>query len=88
MSDAPKLAKQLAKKLAWRCRRGSKELDLILGNFLQTRYPKLSAPDQRNFARLLECPDPQLNDWLCKKIQPDHPDIARLVKLILSANHP
>ncbi len=47
-------------KLRWRCRRGLLELDLILGGFLQARYPGLSPAERSAFEQLLSLPDTSL----------------------------
>ena len=44
-------------RLKWQCRRGMRELDLLLEEFLEHRYQSLSQPDRDAFARLLECPN-------------------------------
>lgn len=51
-------------RLRWRCRRGQLELDLLLGDFLQGRYPALSLSEQGAFERLLELPDTTLQGYL------------------------
>ncbi len=51
-------------KLRWRCRRGMRELDAILTNFLQTSYESLSANDKVRFEAILELPDPDLHAYL------------------------
>ena len=51
-------------QLAWRCRRGVKELDLILGAWLERHYAQASASDRALFERLLELPDPELAGYL------------------------
>lgn len=72
-------------RVRWRCRRGSKELDLILSGFVTGNYCALSAAEQALFEQLLECADPQLSDWLCNGAQPDDQGMATIVKRILSA---
>ena len=57
--------------LRWRCRRGTKELDRILGGFLEEDYTQASAELQRSFAALLERQDPDIYDWLMGVEQPD-----------------
>ena len=49
-------------KLAWRCRRGSKELDLLLQKFLHQYYQKVSPELQQAFETMLEMQDPELYD--------------------------
>jgi antitoxin CptB len=70
------------RRLLWRCRRGMKELDILLERFARERYE--SAPDEqkRAFARLLELPDPDLADYLFGHATPDEPELARLTQLI------
>lgn len=53
-----------AGRLYWRCRRGTKELDRILGGYLEEEYPHASAVLQAAFADLLEQQDPDIYDWL------------------------
>lgn len=47
-------------KLRWRCRRGNKELDLLLINYLDQHYLAASAEEQQAFQQLLQLEDPQL----------------------------
>ncbi len=57
-------------RLRWRCRRGSLELDLILGDFMTSRYSQLSVEERAVFESLLELPDQSLSDWFDGKIEP------------------
>jgi len=66
-------------QLAWRCRRGVKELDLILSGWLERQYALASARDQGLFERLLELPDAQLAAYLWGDARPVDPDFAALV---------
>ncbi len=51
-------------RLLWRCRRGLKELDLLLERFAKERIGGVSPEMQRAFERLLELPDPVLVELL------------------------
>jgi len=51
-------------KLKWRCRRGMRELDLLLEVFLNLRYDSLTDEEQDTFARFLEEPNERIVDWL------------------------
>ncbi|MBN8884385.1 MAG: succinate dehydrogenase assembly factor 2 [Rudaea sp.] len=53
-----------AGRLRWRCRRGMRELDQLLGWYLDTRYESADGTAQAAFAELLEQPDPELWHWL------------------------
>jgi antitoxin CptB len=71
------------KKLGWACRRGMLELDVILEKFLSEAYPDLSPTDQALFVRLLEYPDPSLFAWLMGRLEPEDPELARIIHLII-----
>jgi antitoxin CptB len=47
-------------RLAWRCRRGMKELDLLLERYLHEAFARAPVEEQAAFAALLERPDPEL----------------------------
>ncbi len=66
-------------QLVWRCRRGVRELDVLLGRFLDTEYAKLDNDEQSAFAEFLEVQDPVIMDWLFDKYSPDDPGVARIV---------
>lgn len=51
-------------RIAWRCRRGLLELDLVLQRFLESEYPALNEPERTCFARLLEESDADLWEWI------------------------
>jgi len=51
-------------RLRWRCRRGMRELDQLLGWYLDTRYPQADEAAKEAFATMLDQPDPELWDWL------------------------
>ncbi len=59
------------KKVLWRCRRGTKELDLVLGTFAKKRYASLDTELKGQFDRLLQIQDPLLAEWLCLDHEPD-----------------
>ena len=51
-------------KLAWRCRRGTKELDVLMQKFLNEFYQTTSPELQQAFERMLDMQDPELYDLL------------------------
>ncbi len=51
-------------RLRWRCRRGMRELDQLLGWYLDERYERTGVEERTAFAELLEQPDPELWRWL------------------------
>lgn len=51
-------------RLRWRCRRGMRELDVLLARYLETRYPQAPEHERDAFRRLLDLPDPELQGLL------------------------
>ena len=68
------------KQLEWRCRRGVRELDVLLVRFLETEYPELGLPEQLAFQRLLDVQDPQIMDWLFGKASSNDPELQKIVQ--------
>jgi antitoxin CptB len=70
------------RRLLWRCRRGMKELDLLLERFARERYAGATGAQKDAFAQLLELPDPVLADYLFGHAVPPEPQVAELARLI------
>ena len=51
-------------RLRWQCRRGMKELDVLLERWLQREGPEASAEVLARFAALLALQDPELARYL------------------------
>ena len=86
------------RRLLWRCRRGMKELDVLLERYARTVLPKASPEQRALFERFLELPDPVLVDYLLGQPAtgqpptgqpamgqglPPEPELAQLVKRII-----
>ncbi len=69
-------------KLKWHCRRGMRELDLLLEGFLENRYQDLSPADQAGFGRLLDCRNEDLMAWLINGGSPEDEQLAGIVNRI------
>jgi antitoxin CptB len=71
--------------LQWRCRRGMKELDVMLVRFLEKAFESLSPQQRQDFDRFLDEPDTRIWQWLLGRSQPDdaryRPFIAAIRKL-------
>lgn len=68
-----------AARLRWLCRRGSRELDLLLQGFLERGYPALSSLDKARFRDLLEENDPDIYAWVVGRAKPANPGYQALV---------
>ena len=71
-----------ARRLLWRCRRGMKELDVLLERFARRELPEASPQQRQALSRFLELPDPMLVDYLLGQAIPPDPELAELVRRI------
>ncbi len=74
------------KRILWKCRRGTRELDLTLGEFVRSHYSGLPEQARAEFQSLLEYDDSLLIEWLCYRQQPDVPEVRDIVSRICSAD--
>lgn len=72
--------------LQWRCRRGTKELDVVLNRFLDAQYEKLSNMELQNFDKLLDTQDTILWYWLSGQQTPDKKPLKLLISKINAKN--
>lgn len=70
------------RRLRYRCRRGMKELDVLLERYLAERYPDAPAAEQTAFERLLDAPDPELAGLLFGRLVAEDPVFANVVERI------
>jgi antitoxin CptB len=69
-------------RLRWRCRRGMKELDLLLTGYVDWDYRHADPDHQEAFRRLLDCPDPTIYDYVLGRVQPPDAALAALIRRI------
>jgi antitoxin CptB len=79
MSDADELE---LKRLRWRCRRGMRELDQLLGRYLDREWAHASGTDREVFLRLLDCEDDKLWRWFMGYEECPDDALASLVQRI------
>jgi antitoxin CptB len=70
------------RRLLWRCRRGMKELDILLERYVRSQVAAASPRDRGTLQALLELPDPVLADYLFGHTPVSDPRMARLVAAI------
>ena len=66
-------------KLVWRCRRGMKELDMLLLHWLEQSYPSATDAEKALFRNFLDLPDPEIARYLLGHESPTDPALAALV---------
>jgi antitoxin CptB len=72
-------------RLRWRCRRGLKELDVLLERYLCRRWPTAAAAERAQFAALVELGDPELAALCLRGVPASDPALAALLREITTA---
>jgi antitoxin CptB len=75
-------------QLLWSCRRGMKELDVLLERYLRTHFDAASREQQAAFAELLELQDPELYALLLGRKTETNPVTHDVIKAIRGATDP
>jgi antitoxin CptB len=69
-------------KLRWRCRRGMRELDVLLTRYLDEEYRTAAAEQQEAFRRLLDMQDPLMHAFFLGRETPPDAVLASLIARI------
>jgi antitoxin CptB len=75
-------------RLRWRCRRGMRELDVLLRRYLDRDFPGTAPPRQAAFEVLLSLQDPEILDLLTRRAQAEDPELAQVVESLLAVHRP
>lgn len=71
-------------QVRWRCRRGLRELDVLLMHYFDNYFSKSSPERQTAFVALLELQDPAILSYLTGTNQPSDPAIADIIQQLAS----
>jgi len=71
-------------RLRWRCRRGMKELDVLLTRYVERHYAGASPAAQGAFLELLETPDPLIYAYCMGQALPPTPLLSSVIERITS----
>ncbi|HEX4241752.1 MAG TPA: succinate dehydrogenase assembly factor 2 [Steroidobacteraceae bacterium] len=74
-------------QLRWRCRRGMKELDILLSRYVNERFCGATSGEQAAFGRLLEAADSDIYAY-CMGYQPPPAEFAALIERITASPSP
>jgi len=70
-------------ELRWQCRRGMRELDILLERYLQLRFDRAAVEEKLAFRVLLALQDPDLAGYLLRGEPHKDPASATLIARIL-----
>ncbi len=68
--------------MRWLCRRGMKELDVVMSGYLEQYYPTASSEEQTLFRTLLDMQDPELYGLLLGRSVTDDPKLESFVEFL------
>jgi len=74
-------------RLRWRCRRGMRELDILLSRYVRERFCVATAGEQAAFERLLDAQDGDLYAY-CLGAMPPPAEFAGLIERITAPAPP
>lgn len=83
MSEKKLSQDEHVRRLRWQCRRGIKEVEVLLIPFFEECYPGLSAEDKQLFEKLLDQHDVEMFEWFTHRSKPEAADLAHMVSLVL-----
>jgi antitoxin CptB len=69
-------------RIRWRCRRGVKELDILMERFVAARLPDLPPALLADLDLLLDESDPDLLDWIMGRAPPSSARYAPLIAML------
>ncbi len=74
-------------RLLWRCRRGIKEMDIVLQDFIKDSYDELNNENKSAFSKLLEEQDLDILNWVLGKDKPEDTALIEIIKKIRSSRN-
>jgi antitoxin CptB len=72
----PYTSTMLDSQVRWKCRRGMKELDVMLARYMDARWAEAGEGERAAFASLLDLQDPELWDILLGRAPAPDPATA------------
>ena len=71
-------------QLKWRCRRGIKEVELVLIPYFDTYFHQLSTNGKKYFTEILQEDDVVLFEWVTQRAEPKDPQMVKLVQAMIT----
>lgn len=74
--------------LRWRCRRGIRELDVLLRRYVDDQFCSASPADQNAFRHLLDGQDTEIYAYCTGQLAPPTAEISALIQRITAQGRP
>lgn len=66
-------------RVRWLCRRGMKELDLVINRYFESDYDSLTEQEKNEFKDFLNLEDPEIFSWIMGRSSPEKQSHANIV---------
>ena len=83
MVEKDSTANEQFRQLRWQCRRGIKEVEVLLVPFFENQFLSLTEEQREKFTALLEQADVELFAWFMESETPPTQPLQEMVDLIL-----
>ncbi len=74
-------------ELRWKCRRGMKELDVLLQTYLERYYQESNKAQQEAFLKVLDIQDPELYFIILGKSEPSDTTLLPIIDKLRHVSH-
>lgn len=74
----------MRQRLEWRCRRGMRELDVVLMRYFEHEYDAAEQAEKQSFETLLSLQDPEILDLLTGRIVAEDEGLHHVIERILA----
>lgn len=71
-------------RIRWRCRRGMRELDVLLLRYLDREYPDATPAARAAFETLLSAQDPEIVDLLAGRLKVEDEAVNAIIQRLLA----
>jgi len=87
-SEPQESAEDRKRRLTWQCRRGIKEVEILLIPFFEKYFMDMTREEQGDFEEFLKEQDADMFEWFTMRVIPENPKMAKVVDVILSRMAP
>jgi len=74
----------MRQRVVWRCRRGMRELDVVLMRYMERDYDAAGQAEKESFETLLSLQDPEILDLFTGRIVAEDEGLRHVIERILA----
>lgn len=75
-------------RIRWRCRRGMRELDVLLLRYLDREFADATPTEKAAFEQLLSAQDPEIVDLLAGRLKAEDEAVNAIIQRLLAQSRP